>query len=76
VGARYLSGQAMICPECNGARYAVIRSQAIPCSTCGGCGIASCCDGAVGCGQDVVNGEVAADLDPYLLPEAALNQRP
>jgi hypothetical protein len=30
----------------------------------------------VGCGQDVVNGEVAADLDPYLLPEAALNQRP
>jgi hypothetical protein len=30
VGARYLSGQAMICPECNGARYAVIRSQGIP----------------------------------------------
>jgi hypothetical protein len=49
----------MICPDCHGLRYAVIRGQLIPCSTCGGCGIASCCDGAVGCGLDVVNGELA-----------------
>lgn len=50
----------MICPDCNGARYALIRGRVIPCATCGGCGFASCCDGAVGCGLDVVNGDLAS----------------
>ena len=37
----------MICPDCNGARHAIVRGRLIPCSTCAGCGIASCCDGAI-----------------------------
>jgi hypothetical protein len=51
----------MICPDCHGLRYAVIRGRVIPCSTCGGSGIASCCDGAAGCGLDVVNGELGGN---------------
>ncbi len=49
----------MICPDCHGMHYAVTRGQSIPCATYGGCGLASCCHGAVGCGLDVVNGELA-----------------
>jgi hypothetical protein len=45
----------MICPDCHGLRHAVIRGPLIPCASCGGCGIASCSDGAVGCGLNVVN---------------------
>jgi hypothetical protein len=61
VGTRYLPGQAVICPDCHGQRYTVIRGRLIPCSTGGGYGIASCCDGAVGCGLDVVNGELGGN---------------
>jgi hypothetical protein len=50
----------MICPDGHGLRHAVLRGRVIPCASCGGCGIASCCDGAVGCGLDVANGELAS----------------
>jgi hypothetical protein len=34
----------------------VFRRVLRPCSTCGGSGVASCCDDAVGCWRETVNG--------------------
>ncbi len=41
----------MICEECGGIR----DERKPPCAECGGCGITSCCDGAVGGPSDVGN---------------------
>lgn len=36
------------CPDCHG-----VRGLGPPCRGCGGTGIVSCCEGAVGCADDV-----------------------
>lgn len=57
---------AMICQDCKGKGWVrppfpvfTIRlpriTPVVPCEGCGGSGIASCCEGAVGCAGDVTN---------------------
>jgi hypothetical protein len=53
----------MTCPDCHGACYrpvwVVVNGRRLrqlrPCGTCQAWGIASCCEGAVGCADDVTN---------------------
>lgn len=59
----------MTCPDCHGlgevligrgpdGQWRIVHRIAdaltlVPCPGCGGCGIASCCDGAIGSAADV-----------------------
>jgi hypothetical protein len=58
---------SMICPTCqHSERPGFVMSAAgasrfMPCPTCDGSRIASCCDGAVPCDEDVIDQRVAID---------------
>lgn len=53
----------MRCETCDGTG-SLLLSAAYPCPVCGGVGIASCCDGAVGGPDDVTNGAEPNRLIP------------
>jgi hypothetical protein len=35
----------MLCPNCHGTRYVIVRGQRVPCTECCGVGEIHCCDG-------------------------------